>query len=381
MENNARVINFDNSATTFPKPPTVAKAVGRALTVYGGNPGRGGHALSLAAAQAVYKVRSAAAEFFAAQPENTVFTANCTYALNMALKGVMKQGGHIIISDYEHNAVFRPVYALAAAKQITFSVVRTFDDDEQTLDEIRRHIRNDTKCVCFTAASNVTGRIFPIKKISQLCKSYGICFIVDASQAAGLIDITLDDGIDFICTAGHKALYGPVGTGLLISNGSYTLSTIIEGGTGATSAEPEQTPYLPERLESGTLNTVGILGLGAGIDFVRKKTPERILRHETELCRRFENGISEIDGITLYPSPKKVPIVSFNIANFPSQTVSAALSDKGFALRGGLHCAALAHRSLGTTEQGTVRFSPGAFNNKEQVDRLITAVHRTAKEL
>lgn len=375
------MINFDNSAASFPKPPAVKAAMDSALTRYGGNPGRGGHRLSVETAEKVFAVRQKAADFFGAETENTVFTANCTAALNMAIKGIMQYGGHIIISDHEHNAVFRPVWALAKNRGVTFSVAKLYDDDEATLDGIRRLIRSDTKCVCITAASNVTGRITPYRQIAEICRSYGICFISDAAQAAGLLDITLADGFDILCTAGQKALYGPSGTGLLISSGRFELSTIIEGGTGTASADPEQPREMPERLESGTVNTAGILGLGAGIDFVRSKTPAQIAAHELALCERLESVLGETDGVYLYSPPKRVPIVSFNIAGFDSQAVSARLSEKGFALRGGLHCAALAHRAIGTGEGGTVRFSPGAFSTEKQTDALIRAVAQTIREL
>jgi cysteine desulfurase family protein len=374
-------VNFDNSATSFPKPDAVRAAVNTAFTRYGGNPGRGGHRLSTAAAEQVYKTRAAAAEMFGAEPENTVFTANCTLALNMAIKGIMQFGGHMIISDLEHNAVFRPVYALSKMRGVTFSIAHISDNDEQTLEEIRRLVRSDTKCVCCMTASNVTGKILPYREIAALCKSFGICFISDAAQAAGILDLSMDDGFNFLCMAGHKALYGPSGTGLLISDGEYGLSTIIEGGTGATSSEAEQTPFLPERLESGTVNTAGIIGLREGINFVHEKTPRRIFGHETELCRQFEEGISGIPGVKLYTCERRVPIVSFNIGEYSAQAVSARLSDKGYALRGGLHCSAHAHRALGTLEQGTVRFSPGAFNNGRQVAGLVSAVRQTAKQL
>lgn len=375
------IVNFDNSATSFPKPDAVRRAVNTAFTRYGGNPGRGGHRLSLITAEQIYNTRSAAAEMFGAQPENTIFTPNCTASLNMAIKGIMQFGGHMIISDHEHNAVFRPVYALARTRGVTFSIAHVSDDDEETLGNIRSLIRSDTKCVCCMTASNVTGRILPYREIAALCRSYGLCFISDAAQGAGLLDLSMSDGFNFLCMAGHKALYGPSGTGLLISDGEYELSTIIEGGTGATSAEPEQTPFLPERLESGTVNTAGIIGLREGIGFVRKKTPQRIFEHEMKLCRLLEDGLSDIPKVKLYGCKRRVPIVSFNIGDYSAQAVSGKLSDKGYALRGGLHCAALAHRTLGTIEQGTVRFSPGAFNSESQVQGLISAVRRTAKEL
>lgn len=374
------MINFDNSATSYPKPPEVRKAVERALTVYGGNPGRGGHKLSLDTAEQIYEVRRSAAEMFGAETENTVFTGNCTLALNMAIKGMMEYGGHIIISGYEHNAALRPVYALAKARRVTFSVLPVYDDDERTIDELRRLIRHDTRAVCCTVASNVSGRILPYRAIAKVCRSYGICFIADAAQAAGLLDLKLDDGFDFICTAGHKALYGPSGTGLLISGGEFKLSTIIEGGTGTNSDDPEQGDQMPERLESGTVNTAGILGLGAGIAFVKRKTPAAIMQQELKLVERFENAAAGIEGVKLYPCGRRVPISSFNLRDMNSQALSMKLSERGFALRGGLHCAGLAHRSMGTLTQGTVRFSPGAFNTPREVDALVSALRDIARE-
>ena len=372
------MINFDNSATGFPKPPEVRQAVMKALTVYGGNPGRGGHRLSLDTAEKIYEVRQSAAELFGASPENTIFTANCTMSLNMAIKGMMRFGGHIIISGYEHNAVLRPVYAMARSGKVSFSVLPIFDDTGRTIEELRRLIRSDTKVLCCTVASNVTGRILPYRELAAVCRSYGICFIADAAQAAGLLDISLDDGFDFICTAGHKALCGPPGTGLLISSGEYHPDTIIEGGNGIDSADPRQGESSPERYESGTLNTAGIMGLGAGIGFVKKKTPAAIMSREAALVKRFEEGVSGIEGIKLYPCEERVPISSFNLREMDSQALSMKLSDRGFALRGGLHCAGLAHRSLGTLTQGTVRFSPGAFNTPKEVDALVNAVRDIA---
>ena len=374
------MINFDNSATSFPKPPEVKRAVERALTVYGGNPGRGGHKLSLDTAEQIYEVRRSAAEMFGAETENTVFTSNCTLALNMAIKGMMEYGGHIVISGYEHNAALRPVYALAKARRVTFSVLPIYDDDERTIAELRRLIRHDTRAVCCTVASNVSGRILPYRAIAKICRSYGICFIADAAQAAGLLDLKLSDGFDFICTAGHKALYGPSGTGLLISSGEFELSTIIEGGTGTNSDDPEQGDQMPERLESGTVNTAGILGLGAGISFVKRKTPAALMHQELRLVERFENAAAGIEGVKLYPCDRRVPISSFNLRDMNSQALSMKLSERGFALRGGLHCAGLAHRSMGTLTQGTVRFSPGAFNTPREADALVSALRDIARE-
>ncbi len=369
------LINFDNSATSFPKPENVRRAVGIAMAKYGGNPGRSGHRLSVATAGQVYRVRKACGEFFGAQPENVAFTPNCTFALNMAIKGIAQYGGHIIISGYEHNACARPVYSLAKTRGVSCSVAKIYDDDDRTIEEFKRLIRHDTVCICCIIASNVTGRILPYKEIAELCRRKGICFIADGAQACGVLNLKMSDGFNFLCTAGHKALYGPSGTGLLISDGQYSLSTIIEGGTGATSSELAQTPFMPEKMESGSINTAGIIGLGAGLDFVRTKTTDRIFSHEKELCRLLESGIENIDGVKIYDREyTRVPITAFNIGNTNSQEIAGLLSDKGFALRGGLQCAAVAHSTLGTLEQGVVRFSPSAFNTPQQVKALIKAV-------
>lgn len=370
-----QIINFDNSATSFPKPIQVRNAVTEAISKYGGNPGRSGHKLSLIVSEKVYNVRQSVASMFKAEPENVAFTVNCTFAINLAVKGIMQYGGHVIISNYEHNSVARPVHTLSQMRGIEYSIANITEDAEETINNFERLIRPDTKCICCTVASNVTGIVLPYKEIANLCKKKGICYIADCAQACGVLDLSLADGFNFICTSGHKSLYGPTGTGLLITDGEFPLSTIIEGGTGATSATLEQTPFLPERLESGTINTVGILGLGEGINFVKTKTPARIFKHEDELCRQFIDGIKGKKNIKIYrPKNSGMPIVSFNIGEESSQEVAGYLSDKGFALRGGLHCAPLAHNTIGTINQGTVRFSPSAFNNKQQVNMLIEAV-------
>ena len=202
-----QMIYFDNSATTFPKPVSVRRACSEGLERYGGNPGRSGHELSIRAAQKIYEVRSLAAELFAAEPENVAFTQNCTYALNMAIKGIMQYGGHLIISSYEHNSVARPSYRLTQTAGVRLSIAGVSNDDEQTVQTFKKLIDKDTKCICVTAASNVTGRALPVKALGELCKRYGICLIVDGAQACGVSDLKLSDGINLLCTAGHKSLY------------------------------------------------------------------------------------------------------------------------------------------------------------------------------
>lgn len=374
-----RTVYFDNAATSYPKPPSVRTAVSEAVDKFGGNPGRGGHSYSINAAKIVFDTRSNAAKMFGASVENVVFTLNCTHALNYAIKGVLKPGDRMVISSMEHNSVARPSYALSK-KGVRVDVATIGRTDEETLKSFSSLISSSTKCVVCTAASNVTGRIMPIREIAALCRKRGVCFIVDAAQAAGIIPISLADGMNFICTAGHKGLYGTTGTGLLISDGKFTPSTIIEGGTGATSAELSQTGFMPELLESGTVNTVGIASLNAGMKFVRQTGLESIYNHEDALCELLLERISPIDEVTVYRRGDRfVPIVSFNIDGIPSDALASALSDKGYALRGGLHCAPLAHKTLRTLPDGTVRFSPSVFNSEKDVKELAELIKKFAK--
>lgn len=368
------MINFDNSATTFPKPYTVRRAVNEALTRYGGNPGRSGHELSIKTAEAVYAVRKKAADFFGAQTENVVFTSNCTHALNLAIKGVMNGEGHIIISNLEHNSAARPVYALSK-KGCTFDIADATADDDTVAANFERLIKPNTKAIVCTLGSNVTGRITPYKKLGEICRRHNICFIADGAQACGVLDIKLSDGINILCTAGHKSLYGPSGTGLLVSDGKFPITPLMEGGTGSTSLELSQPDFLPDSLESGTVNTMGIIGLGAGIDFVSGIGTERIFRHESELCRIFAEGIRPLENVRIYRGKGSyLPIVSFNIDGMTSNELASELSRRGFALRGGLHCSGLAHKAVGTAPEGTVRFSPSVFSTAQQVRLLVGEV-------
>lgn len=374
------MINFDNSATTFPKPRSVKAAAALALERYGGNPGRSGHSLSLKAAEAVFAARKNIAEMFSAEPENVIFTLNCTHALNLAIKGIVKPSDHVIISSFEHNSVARPVYAMSKTG-VRFSIAEVFPEDKLTVESFRSLIRPETKAIICTAGSNVTGKILPFREIAKLASENNLCFIVDGAQACGVIPISLSDGINVLCTAGHKALYGPTGTGLLITDGKYPISPIIQGGTGSTSVELEQPSFLPDALESGTVNTAGIIALNAGISYVKRLTVERIYNYETALCRRFISGIAPLTNVVIYREngAKYLPIVLFNIKGIPSNETASRLSDMGFALRGGLHCSGLAHKSIGTLPDGGVRFAPSTLNKPEEVDSLINAVRKLAK--
>lgn len=374
------MINFDNSATTFPKPYSVQKAVNEAITRYGGNPGRSGHELSIKTAEAVYAVRKTAADFFGAQTENAVFTSNCTHALNLAIKGVMNGEGHVIISNLEHNSAARPVYALSK-RGCSFDIADANTSADRVAENFERMIKPQTKAIVCTLGSNVTGRITPYKMIGEICRRHNICFIADGAQACGVLDVKLSDGINILCTAGHKSLYGPSGTGLLVSDGRFDITPLMEGGTGSTSLELAQPDFLPDSLESGTVNTMGIVGLGAGIRFVAEKGTDRIFAHESELCRLFIEGIRAIDGITVYRDRGSyLPIVSFNAEGMTSNELASELSSRGFALRGGLHCSGLAHKAIGTAPEGTVRFSPSVFSTPMQVKLLINEIGRICAE-
>ncbi|MCH5348845.1 MAG: aminotransferase class V-fold PLP-dependent enzyme [Oscillospiraceae bacterium] len=375
------MINFDNSATSFPKPAAVKKAVITAMDRYGGNPGRSGHMISLETAKAVYAARTTAADFFDAEPDHVVFTQNCTHALNMAIKGVASDGCHIIVSSLEHNSAVRPVHALSKQGKCTYSIAEVSADEEVTVNNFRRLITPQTRIIICTIGSNVTGQILPIEKIAKLCQEYGICFIADGAQACGVIPVSLSQGINILCTAGHKALYGPSGTGLLVTDGKFGICPIMEGGTGSESMLLDQPSFLPDSLESGTINTAGAIALGTGIKFVKKLGIEKIYAHESRLCEKFISSIRTLNNVIVYRHEKVkkyLPVVSFNIEGLFAEETAAKLSDAGFALRGGLHCSGLAHTTIGTVPNGTVRFSPSVFNNENEVASLVSTIKRIA---
>ncbi|MBR4095855.1 MAG: aminotransferase class V-fold PLP-dependent enzyme [Oscillospiraceae bacterium] len=371
------MINFDNSATSFPKPAAVKKAVLTALSHYGGNPGRSGHTLSLKTAEVVYKARSIAADFFGAEVDNVIFTQNCTHALNTAIKGVAEKGCHIIISDLEHNSVLRPVHTLSLNNECSYSIAEISHDDFTTVENFRKLITPKTKIIVCTLGSNVTGQITPYRQIADLCRKHEICFIADGAQACGVIPIKLSDGINILCTAGHKSLYGPSGTGLLVTDGKYTIKPLMEGGTGSTSLEAVQPDFLPDALESGTINTAGVIGLGEGIKFVKRLGIDKIYMHETMLCHKFITEIKKMKNVIVYRDDSCenfLPVVSFNVNGYTANETAEILNNYGFALRGGLHCSGLAHTAIGSIPNGTVRFSPSVFNTTDEVEKLVKII-------
>lgn len=375
------MIYFDNGATTFPKPKSVVNAVNYAITKIGANPGRGGHNMAMKASEVLFECRNNAATLFDIEnSENIIITNNCTTALNTVIKGILKSGDHAVISSYEHNAVVRPLEFLKN-KGVEYSIAQVdYADNEKTVDNFRKAFKENTKLVICTHASNVFGIRLPIERIAALCKLNGILFCVDAAQTAGLIPISLKNSdIDYLCTAGHKGLYGPMGTGLLIINSKVIPESLIQGGTGSLSAQVNQPEILPDKFESGTHNLIGIAGLNEGIKYVMRKTPQGIFDYEIRLARNLYDGLSKIKDIELYTKkPDKngfVPVISFNLKNIDSEKTAQILNDRfNIAVRAGLHCAPLAHKCFGTLEKGTVRAVISSFTTQNEVNYLVNSI-------
>ncbi len=372
------MIYLDNAATTGRKPPQVISAVNMALQNYSANPGRSGHSLSVDTAMLVYDARKKIGDFFGCDASGVIFTGNCTLALNMAIKGNIKQGDHIIISSYEHNAVLRPVYKLALDGVAEFDVARvTVGDSDATYRAFECLIKPNTKMIICTHASNVTGEIMPILRLSKLCKENGIIFVVDAAQTAGIIPINIKNSIDYLCVAAHKGLYAPMGTGILLTN-KEPQDTLIEGGTGTFSNMFAQPKDMPERLESGTLPVPLIAGVKAGVEFLEQKGLKKIHSHEISLLQILYDKLASLPNVLLYterPTAEKfAPVLSFNLEGKNSMQVAEKLSQKGIAVRAGLHCAPLAHKTIGTEDIGTVRVCPSVYNTKNDVLTLFNVV-------
>ena len=370
------MIYFDNAATTGKKPQRVILAVNTAVTRFCANPGRSGHAISIAAAEQLFKARMKTAEFFGAQnAETVIFTANCTESLNFVIKGVLKAGDTALISDLEHNAVMRPL----TAQGVNYDVFETsLDNDEKTLENLEKKLISKPKMVICTAASNVLGKKEPIEKIGELCRKYGALFCVDAAQVAGIEEINMEKMcIDFLCIAAHKGLYAPMGVGILIATAPIK-NTIIEGGTGTDSINFAQPDNLPERFESGTVNLPGVMGVSAGIDFIKATGRERIKRHENGIISHIYKGLKQNKKAILYTplfdEKLYVPVLSFNIYGKNSLETAKFLNSKGIAVRAGLHCAPTAHKKIGTEKIGTVRISPSFYNSFSEAEYLLRTI-------
>ncbi len=372
------MIYFDNGASSFPKPASVLAAMSKAVNEYGANPGRSGHRLCAKAALKVYSCRNVLAEMFNAEPQNVIFTLNATMSVNTLIKGIIEKGDEVIVSDLEHNSVIRPLKAVGA-RIITASVC--LDDDNETVQNFKKAISPYTKMIITTHASNVLGKILPIRQIGELARKRDILFAVDASQSAGAVKIDIQkDNIDFLCLAGHKGLYGPQGVGALILNNPITLKTLVEGGTGVNSAELFQPASSPERYESGTLPTPCIAGLEAGALFVKRKGIDNIFHQENALLRFLYKELSKLKGIILYtpvPDSTYTGVLSFNVKGKSADETAEYLNSHNIFVRSGLHCSPYAHRKINTLDKGgTVRISLGAFNTISQAKELVNVIRR-----
>ena len=377
------MIYLDNAATTLRKPQCVIDAVVQAMT-YMGNCGRGVHEGSLSAARTVFEARQALAELFGSRnADRVIFTANATEALNIAINGLLDAGDHVITTDLEHNSVLRPLYRLEQERGVSVSFVSADQNGSIDYHDFEKYLTPKTRAVITTHASNLTGNLLDIAKIGAFCKQHGLIYIVDAAQTAGTIPIDMEKmHIDVLCFSGHKGLMGPQGIGVLILSDSVDIKPWKVGGSGVKTYEKAQPSDYPTRLEAGTLNAHGISGLSAALQYVKEQTPQAIHAHELGLALRFYEGIKDIDGVTVYGDFEgdRAPTVALNIRDYGSAEVSDALARQyDIATRSGAHCAPRMHQSLGTVEQGAVRFSFGWFNTAEEVDAAINAIKELAE--
>lgn len=371
------MIYFDNAATTFPKPPSVINECVNCMTNYCGNPGRSGHRLSIEAAKKIYDCREIIAQTFgSAYPTNVVFTQNATYALNIAINAFIKKRCHVLISDIEHNSVFRTVchFAEQGCEYDVFSIDPY--DTQKTLKSLKSKIKYNTSLIVCNHASNVCGIHAPIFEIGQICRIYGIKFVVDASQSAGYRHIDIkENNIDALCSAGHKGLYGPQGTGFVLFSDLYSskneiakLNTFAYGGNGYNSSEKTMPDILPERFECGTLNTPAIAGLYEGLRFVNMLKADKIRMHTSMLYNKAVDMISSLPGTKVYYGDiKDSSVLLFNIGGIDNGTVADMLDEQGICVRSGLHCSPLAHKKL-NTNNGGVRLSFSCFNNVSELE-------------
>ena len=382
------MIYFDNAATTFIKPPAVADEVYRCIRYYCGNPGRSAHRISLEASKKVFECRTEAAELFGLDdPSRVIFTMNTTMSLNMAIKGLLHCGDHVIISDMEHNAVYRPIRHLADLGLIDFDIFNSrsgseTDNGDYILNGIKKLIRPNTKLIVCMQASNICSAEMPIKEIGALCRQNKIRFAVDAAASAGHMPINIKDMcIDALCVPGHKGLYGPQGSGLLLLGESAEPDTLLEGGNGINSLEAGMSDILPERFEAGTVPTPAIAGLCEGIKAVRRAGVENIGNHEKALSKQLTEALLSVPGITVYAPKVYGANVLFNLDGIPSDDVGAALDRVGICVRSGYHCAPLAHTTLNTPDGGAVRVSFGMYNTKKEVGIFADEVRRLRREM
>ncbi|NLD49507.1 MAG: aminotransferase class V-fold PLP-dependent enzyme [Clostridiaceae bacterium] len=381
------MIYLDNAATSYPKPDIVYAEMLRCMKDYCANPGRGGHQMSIESGKAVLRARETVAEFFnIPNPMQLVFTKNATEALNIAIKGVLKPGDHVITTGMEHNSVNRPLKTLERDIGIRHTVVKGDAWGEVDPEDIRKVITPETKLIACTLSSNVNGIIMPVWDIGRIASESNILYLIDASQGAGSIKLDIKElKADMLAVPGHKGLLGPQGTGALYVSEGVKIKSLTEGGTGSNSEDLYQPEIFPDLLESGTLNTSGIVGLGFGIEYINSVGIDNINKHKHMLVEKLHEGLSEIKSVKLYSRSeinKNSGIAAFNFEGVESTETSYIL-DKiyGIASRAGLHCAPTAHNHLGTLKTGIVRLSVSCFNTLEEVEKTIISIKEISESI
>ncbi len=369
-------VYLDNAATSSKKPESVKKAILNYYENIGASPGRGGYNDSIKAGRIILESRSKLADFFnVPKPEQIVFTHNVTYALNMGLKGILKPNDHVITTTMEHNSVLRPLKGLEQKGIIEVDYIQCANDGTLNPKKIQNYIKNNTKLIVITYASNVTGTLMPVQEIADIAKNNDVYFFLDTAQAAGAYQIDFQKlKTDFLAFTGHKGLMGPPGTGgfAVSQKLAKNMDSLIEGGTGSISDQEYQPDFLPDKFESGTLNTPGIAGLKAGIEFIETKGLDNIRQHELQLAEMFIEGLKQIDDINIYGPAninKQAPTISIDYKDRDLGKLSYILDDKyGIMTRSGLHCAPFAHKTIGSFPEGTLRFSIGYFNTENEIN-------------
>ncbi len=380
-------IYLDNAATSWPKPEPVIHAMKQFNDLIGSNPGRSGHHSSIDAGRILFNTREILAQLFGvSDPLRIAFTSNITHSLNIVILGLLQPGDHVITTSIEHNAVMRPLRELET-RGVELTIIECGRSGMLDPEKIHKLIKPNTKLMISTHASNVSGTILPIAEIGKITSEYGIPFCVDSAQTAGILDIDVEkSNIDILCFTGHKGLYGPMGTGGLYIKKDLerTIRPLMFGGTGSRSEFEIQPDFMPDKYESGTLNTIGIAGLYAGVKFITDTGIEKIRTKENVLLKRFLDGISELKNIILYGTDEekdRVAVSSFNIEGLSPSDTSFFLDEKyGILTRPGLHCAPSAHKTIGTFPTGTNRISFGYFNTDEEIDAAIKAIYEISNK-
>lgn len=379
-------IYLDNSATSWPKPAGVISSITAYISEYGGSPGRSGHHFATKAAHEVLQTRELIASLFnCPAAERVMFSANATHALNFAIKGILIQGDHVIISHMEHNAVFRTVSFLQSEGLISFDIAHCNEQGFLDTKHLKSLIRKNTRMIICIHGSNAAGTIQNIADIGAICNEHDILFLVDAAQSAGFVPIDMvEDHIDLLAFTGHKKLYGPTGIGGLCLKDEIAIRTLIHGGTGSKSDLAEHPMVYPDRLEAGTINAVGVIGLKAGIEYILDKGINNIRKTLTDLTNYFIAECTQIDNVSIYGptiSENRLPLISMNIKNMKPTDLAAILDKEyGIMVRAGLHCSPLAHQTIGTFPNGTLRFSFGCFSTDDEVKYAIESLKKIVSQ-